>query len=232
MLIIWRIFCGRITIIEKYIEDKRMTNRWAKRVVASFIGVMLISTAVAIFRYCNLGTDPFTCFNMGIVNKTGLSFGDVQVIANVILIAGLFLIERSYFGIGTIMSMFLIGYVSDYLLTLVPVEAATLPMFVRYPILVIGIFTTSFGIALYSCAKLGISGYDAMSFILVDRLSGKLHLQYVRIIVDLLLIIGGFIMGSVVGVGTIMIALGVGPCVVFLLKKIIIPYIFPENKSE
>lgn len=209
-----------------------MKNRLAKRIVASFIGVMLISTAVAIFRYCNLGTDPFTCFNMGVVNKSGLSFGNVQVIANVILIVGLLLIDRTYFGIGTIMSMFLVGYVSDYLLTLVPIEATVLPIYVRYLILVVGIFTTSFGITLYSCAKLGISGYDAMSFILVDRLSGKIHLQYVRIIVDILLIIGGFMMGSVVGIGTIMIAFGVGPCVVFLLKKITIPYLFPENKSE
>ncbi len=207
-----------------------MENRVMKRIIASLIGVLLISSAVAIFRYCDLGTDPYSCFNLGIVNVTGLSFGNVQVLVNLLLTMILLIVGRGYFGIGTLMSMFLVGYVSDFLLSIVPVEVASLPMYMRYVILLLGLITTSFGISLYSCAKLGISPYDAMSFILVDKFSGKLHLQYTRIGIDVLLVLGGLLMGSIVGIGTLIIALGVGPCVAFFLKKITIPYIFPENK--
>ena len=207
-----------------------MENRVLKRILASLTGVLLISTAVAIFRYCDLGADPFSCFNLGVVHLTGLSFGNVQVLVNLLLIAILFLVGHAYFGIGTVMSMFLIGYVSDFLLAVVPVKVTSLPMYMRYVILLIGLITTSFGISLYSCAKLGISPYDAMSFILVDKFSGKLHLQYTRIAIDVLLVLSGLLMGGIVGIGTLIIALGVGPCVAFLLKKITIPYIFPENK--
>ena len=207
-----------------------MENRVMKRILASLTGVLLISTAVAIFRYCDLGADPFSCFNLGVAHLTGLSFGNVQVLVNLLLTAILFLVGHAYFGIGTVMSMFLIGYVSDFLLTIVPVKVTSLPMYIRYMILLIGLITTSFGISLYSCAKLGISPYDAMSFILVDKFSGKLHLQYTRIAIDVLLVLSGSLMGGIVGIGTLIIALGVGPCVAFLLKKITIPYIFPENK--
>ena len=207
-----------------------MRSKLMKRMIASLIGILLISTSVAIFRYCNLGTDPYSCFNLGVVNKTGLSFGSIQVLANVVLVLVFIIVDKKYFGIGTIMSTILVGYVSDFLLTLAPVEAAALPMYIRYLLLVLGIIITSFGISLYSCAKLGVSPYDAMGFIIVDRFSGKLHLQYVRIAIDLLLILGGFIMGSVVGVGTLLIAAGVGPCVIFFLRKVTIPYLFPEMK--
>ncbi len=207
-----------------------MENRVMKRILASLTGVLLISTAVAIFRYCDLGADPFSCFNLGVVHLTGLSFGNVQVLVNLLLTSILFLVGHAYFGIGTVMSMFLIGYVSDVLLAIVPVKVTSLPMYMRYVILLIGLITTSFGISLYSCAKLGISPYDAMSFILVDKFSGKLHLQYTRIAIDVLLVLSGSLMGGIVGIGTLIIALGVGPCVAFLLKKITIPYIFPENK--
>ena len=191
----------------------------------------MISTAVAIFRYCDLGTDPYSCFNLGIVNQTNLSFGNVQVLVNGLLIAILFFVGRDYFGIGTIMTMLLVGYVSDFLLAIAPVEVADLPMYVRYLLLSVGLVITSFGISLYSSAKLGISPYDAMSFVLVDRFSGKLHLQYSRIIVDVLLLVTGFLLGSTVGIGTLIIAVAVGPIVAYFLKNITGPYIFPENKS-
>ena len=202
-----------------------------KRVLASFIGVLMISTAVAIFRYCDIGTDPFSCFNLGVCNLTGLSFGNVQVIVNVILVLGLYFVGKEFLGIGTFMSMFLVGYISDFLLSIVPVEAASLPMYVRYLILFGGLIITSFGISLYSCAKLGISGYDAMSFILVDRYR-RLHMQYTRMAIDVLLVLGGLLMGSVVGVGTLIVAFGVGPCVAFFLKYVTGPIIFPENELE
>ncbi len=207
-----------------------MKKNMTKRITCSLIGVVLISIAVAIFRYCDIGTDPFSCFNLGIVNKTGLSFGNVQVIVNVTLVLVLFFVGRSYFGIGTLMSMLLVGYISDFLLSIVPVQATDLPMYVRYLILFGGLIITSAGISLYSCAKLGISAYDAMSFIVVERSSGKLHLQYVRIAVDVLLVIGGYLMGSVVGIGTLIVALGVGPLVAFFINKMVVPYIFPENQ--
>ena len=208
-----------------------MKTKFTKRILASLIGVILISIAVAIFRYCDIGTDPFSCFNLGICNITGLSFGNVQVLVSIILFLGLYFVGKQFFGIGTLMSMFLVGYISDFLLSIIPIEAATIPMYARYLILVVGLVTTSFGISLYSSANLGVSAYDAMSFILVDRYN-HLHLQYTRILVDILLVVGGFFMGSVVGIGTLIIAFGVGPCVAYFLKKVTGPYIFPENEID
>lgn len=208
-----------------------MKNKLGKRMIYSLIGVLLISTAVSIFRYCDLGTDPFSCFILGICNLTGLSFGHVQVIVNVTLIASLYIFGKGFYGMGTVMSMVLVGYISDFLLSLVPVEVTSLPMVLRYLILLVGVLTTSFGISLYSHAKLGISAYDSMSFILCDRFK-RLPLQYTRIAVDALLVLSGFFMGCVVGLGTLIVTFGVGPCVAFFLKKITGPYIFPENEVQ
>ena len=202
-----------------------MTRFSIKRFVYSTIGVLLISIAVSIFRFANIGTDPYSCFNLGISNLTGLSFGDSQLATNLVLTVFLIIPGWKFFGISTITSMVLIGYVSDFILTFITADATDVSLIVKIILVCIGITVTSTGIALYSSANLGIGQYDAIGFTIVNKSKGKLKLGPTRIVVDLLLILFGYLFGSTVGIGTVLIALGVGPLVGYLIAHVTDPFI-------
>ncbi|MDO5521738.1 MAG: hypothetical protein Q4G58_14685 [bacterium] len=214
-------------MMNKYVKKlgEYMQSISLKKLGYSILGITLISIAVSLFRLANIGTDPFSCFNLGVANLTGLSFGTAQLLVNIILTLVLLYPGFRYFGVGTILAMVLVGYISDFVLYILPIDGSSFNMAIRLVIVCVGILTTSTGIAMYSCAKLGISQYDAMGFILCDAFRGKLKLQYARIIVDILLLVFGYFMGSVVGLGTIIIALGVGPVVSYLIPNVIDPLV-------
>ncbi|MDO5292376.1 MAG: hypothetical protein Q4F05_06455 [bacterium] len=207
-----------------------MKNISLKKLGYSILGIALISTAVSLFRLANIGTDPFSCFNLGVANVTGLSFGTAQLLVNIVLTLVLLYPGFKYFSVGTVLAMVLVGYISDFVLYILPIDGSSFNLFVRLIIVCTGILVTSTGIAMYSCAKLGISQYDAMGFILCDLTHGKLKLQYAKIIVDITLIVLGYFMGSVVGIGTIIIALGVGPVLSYLIPNVIDPLVNGKQK--
>ena len=62
-----------------------------------------------------------------------------------------------------------------------------------------------------------------MGFLLRD--TGVLSLQYARIVVDIVLVVAGFFMGSIVNVGTLLIALFVGPLVAWLIPNVMMPLV-------
>ncbi|MBE5962066.1 MAG: hypothetical protein E7256_11930 [Lachnospiraceae bacterium] len=200
-----------------------MQTSFLKRFILSTIGVLFISVAVTVFRFANIGTDPYSCFSLGIAGITGLSFGNAQLACNIVLTILLIIPGLKFFGIGTLTSMILIGYVSDFLLSLITYKSSELPMVIRILLVCVGILITSMGISLYSSAKLGISQYDAISFTITEFGKGKFKLSIVRIAVDIILILCGYLLGSVVGIGSILIAGGVGPVVGYLIPHVTDP---------
>lgn len=207
-----------------------VNQQFLKRTIYSFLGVIIISLAVAVYRYVNLGTDPFTCFNTGISKVFHISFGNAQVIVSIILILIFIWSAIRYFGLGTIFSMFFVGHMSDYVLSLITYDASQIPFIVKIVFLAVALVVCSFGIALYSCADLGISPYDAVSFIIDEKSGGKLPFKYVRIVFDVLLVVIGYLMGGVVGIGTLMIAFGTGPIVDYLIDRVVAPYMIQREK--
>lgn len=206
-----------------------MKEHLMKRIVLSFIGVLIISVAVAIFRYVDLGVDPFSCFNLGIANILNISFGNSQVLVSFALIVLLVWFGWRYFGIGTVFSMVLVGYVSDFILSYIAYDVTNMSFVIRLLLLLAGCVITSSGIALYSCCNLGISPYDAVAFIIDERSNGKLQFRYVRIVFDVLLVVFGYFMGGPVGIGTIIIAFGVGPIVAYFITHLVEPYIIKKQ---
>lgn len=200
-----------------------MKNITFKKIMFSLVGVVLISIAVSLFRLADIGTDPFSCFNLGIANVFGLSFGTAQLRTNIVLSILLLYPGLKYFGVGTILAMVLVGYISDFVLFILPFDGSGFSLLLRVVIVLVGIATTSTGISMYSCANLGISQYDMMGFLLSD--TGLLRLSYARVIVDVALVVSGFFMGSVVGIGTVLIAFLVGPAVSWLIPNLIAPLV-------
>lgn len=91
----------------------------------------------------------------------------------------------------------------------------------RIPILLAGIVVVCFGIALYMFCDLGAAPYDRLSVIIENYSHGKIPFRWARICLDVISTAVGLATGSVVGIGTVIIAFFTGPIVSFFREKII-----------
>lgn len=213
---------------------ERSVKRYtARRLIAVFLGNILIGIGVAIFRMTLLGNDPSTAFVLALANKVGMALAPMLWICG----AGWFLIEiiwgRKFIGLGTFVNWFLLGMVADGVTWVLnhffTVPEAFLP---RFLIMLLTLPVVSLGVSLYQSSELGASPYDSLALIL-DDLFPKIPYFWCRIAVDGTATLLAWLLGGVVGWGTLACALGLGPFVHFFNKHISEPFCqVPKNEPE
>lgn len=204
-------------------------RKMSLRVTMMVLGVLLVGIAVACFRLASFGVDPCSCMNLGISGLIGMSFGTWQLIMNAVLLVVVFFTVRKCIGLGTVVNMVGVGYMADFICYLVQDKMqldVSLP--IRIALLVIGMALVAFGAALYMSADLGIAPYDSISYIITKYSHDKIPFRYARILSDVTAVLIGLgfgiaanlSLGSLVGIGTIINAFGMGPLIQFFRKKL------------
>lgn len=94
---------------ERKISAKDNIIKFSLDCVIISIGLMISSFGTALFYAAELGSSPMATFCDGIHNILGISYGDANMLANVILLVGLFIFEKKYINLGTILCVFTIG---------------------------------------------------------------------------------------------------------------------------
>lgn len=207
---------------------RKMTWR---RVSMMVFGNLLIGLAVALLRISALGTDPFTTVNLGVGGFLGMSLGVYQLAVNVVLLAFVFAYYKESIGLGTIVNMVGIGFISDFL---VYGYASYFDDFsllaVRVSVMAAAVLIASMGVALYIPAELGMAPYDALAFV-VKKVSGeKISFPVARIMTDVSCVIIGFSFGAIVGIATVIMAFFTGPLVQFFRTKVSEPFLAQEKQ--
>lgn len=195
-------------------------------------GVCVMGYSVGMFVYSRFGVDPFQVFCHGIwlaVRKRGVSvsFGTFYAVLNGILLVLIFLWNRRKIGLGTVINIVLVGYISDFsewtMKQLFP-DAGTA---VRMVLLLLAIVIMCFSSALYFTADLGVSTYDAVALTVSQR--SRFPFKWCRIISDIACVCIGAALGwscgirSMIGIGTIITAFFMGPLVDFFNRKVAEP---------
>ena len=163
--------------------------------------------------------------NLGYSLLTGLSFGSCVSIFNILLFIPMLTCGRRYLRIGTFIYLVLLGPVSDLSYSLfapylaVPAD----DLIPRILLLLGGMAVSCFGVSLYMCLDFGMGPYDAASCIINDMTHGHLPFRYARILLDSTSVIIGFLLGSLVGIGTVIMALGMGPLINFFNQHVNTP---------
>lgn len=207
-----------------------------KRLILFFAGMSIIQFGVALFLKTNIGSDPFTVFTQGlalILDKTGfkdfslvkLIAGKAQVtpgVANMIILVVLFciilLVERRRIKIGTLICVVGVGPIIDIGVKVVsyfPVESYN--YFTRVCLVVLGCLIIAIGFSILSASNVGVAPNDIIPFIMQDKT--KLEYRWIRIGLDGAFLIIGFMLGGIVGVGTVISMLTTGPFI-----QLFIPY--------
>lgn len=199
------------------------------RIAFMLLGILLIGICVTCYRLSEFGVDPFSGMNLGISGFIGWSFGNWQLVANILILVVVFFTVRHLIGPGTVINMVGVGYTADFLcwvvLDVLKVEM-TLPL--RILALCLGTLFASLGVALYMIADMGLAPYDSVALIIEKLTKGKVPFQFARVASDITVIVIGvaFCLAAgnnvwlIVGIGTIANALLNGPLIQFFRKRI------------
>lgn len=205
-------------------ESKK--KKLIKRIILVFLANMILALGIAVLRLSGFGTDPYTCMNLGVSSRLHMNFGTYQMVLNVVLFIPVFILDRKSFGVGALVNMLLLGYFVDFFMYVfalggITIEGLSGSFIMRIPILLAGIVVVCFGIALYMFCDLGAAPYDRLSVIIENYSHGKVPFRWARICLDVISTAVGLATGSVVGIGTVIIAFFTGPIVSFFREKII-----------
>lgn len=169
------------------------------------VGLLGFSIAVSLMVRSRLGLGPWDAFHVGVHRLTGTSLGVASIVTGLVILFG------SYFlgirpGWGTVANMVLIGIFIDLLLPWMPPAKSVIWGLAYYApaILLCGLAT-----GVYIAAGLGKGPRDGLMIGLSMR-SGW-PVRRVRTLIELVVLLLGWIMGGRVGVGTLLFAFGIGP---------------------
>jgi uncharacterized membrane protein YczE len=182
-----------------------------RRLVQLYVGLTLYGASMGLMIQGNLGLDPWDILHSGITKHLNLSFGTVVIAMSfVVLLAWIPL--RQWPGLGTISNAIVIGLVTDLTLSTVDRPDA---LWLRIVFMLSGIVVNALAGALYIGAQFGPGPRDGLMTGLVRRTG--LSVRLVRTSIELTVLAIGWLLGGVIGFGTVAYALAIGPLVHLLL---------------
>lgn len=188
-----------------------MDKEMKRRCMMTAAGVILSGFSVGMFNASAFGMDPFQVFAHGVWEHIPMNFGTFYMILNLIMLIGVFLVDKKKIGLGTFINIFLLGYMVDFSTWIWNRELFTDMLAKRIVLLAAGILLLCLASSLYFVGDLGVSTYDAIALCISERKPWKFSV--VRITCDLLCSLTGFALGAVLGVGTLVSAFGMGPMI-------------------
>lgn len=192
----------------------RLTDRLPRRLAQLLVGLFLYGWSMAMMVRSGLGLDPWDVFHYGLARHLPLSFGQVTIATGaVVLLAWIPLRQRP--GIGTVANIFVIGLSADFGLSLMSQPSNLVG---RSALLVGGIVLNGLAGALYVGAHLGPGPRDGLWVAVTRRYGWSIRL--VRTVIELTVLAIGWLMGGVVGVGTVLYALSIGHLNQFFLTRV------------
>ncbi len=177
-------------------------------------GLFLFALGIAFQLRAAIGMAPWDVFAKGTSNLTGFSFGVSTVVASALVLV-LWIPLKQRPGVGTVMNALLIGPFVDLCLGFVPVMTP-LDYPARVLVFVAGIAILAVGTGLYISARLGPGPRDGLMTGAVRKFNKPVWL--VRMIIEGSATVLGFAAGGVVGLGTVLFVLLVGPMVQSMMK--------------
>ena len=192
----------------------RAEHRWQlspTRVLILFFGLAIFGLGDSLLVQGNVGNAPWTVFSQGLTLKTGMSIGWATFVISVfVLLIWIPLNEKP--GFGTLSNIVLIATFIEVGTHIFPKQSS---IFAGILFSLIGIAMVGLGSALYITCGLGPGPRDgAMTGI---HYKTGIRVGRVRLGIEVVVLIIGWLMGGTVGIGTALFALLIGQSVAIFL---------------
>lgn len=189
--------------ITRWTAENLWDISWLRALLLT-IGIILLGIGGSFTVQSNLGTAPWTVLAQGISIQTGLPLG-----------VSFFFVSLTVFlmwiplslkpGYGTIANTVFFAAGLQIGVDYIPHPANT---FVAYLLVLLGVFITGAGGAMYITCGLGTGPRDGIMLAFLGKT--KMPITIVRAIIEIVVLTVGYFLGGDVGIGTVIIALLIG----------------------
>jgi len=182
------------------------------------LGLILFGIGETLLITANIGVSPWTVLAQGLSFKTNYSIGLTTFFVSIGVLC-LWIPLKQKPGIGTILNTIIVSVVIDISLPYLPSPET---IFFQLLQIIFAVIIVGLGSGFYLLANLGPGSRDGLMTGL-QRITNK-PISIIRAIIEISVVIIGWYLGGVVGIGTIVFALGIGPLVsagIFTVSKII-----------
>ena len=163
-------------------------------------GLLILSTT---------GNSPWSVLAEGISKNSKLSIGAATFLVSVsVLFLWIFLKQKP--GLGTIFNIIIISGMIDVTLYFFDPPSSNI---LKYLLAIFSVMLVGIGSGIYLVANLGPGPRDGLMTGLTKMTN--LPIALVRACLEISVVIVGWYLGGTVGMGTLIFAFGIGPCVAF-----------------
>lgn len=177
------------------------------RLLQLYIGLLLYGASTALFVHANLGADPWDVFHLGVGKQFDLDFGTVMILTGAAVLL-LWIPLRQMPGLGTVSNVIVLGLAANATLAVLP----PLDSLVARSLLLVGaIVLNALATGMYIGAGFGPGPRDGLMTGLHARTGWSL--RGIRTVIEVSVLLIGWMMGGKFGVGTVLYALTIGPLI-------------------
>jgi len=200
------------------------------RLSTLILGLALYGLGIVVTIQAHIGYEPWDVFHVGLARTTGLSIGTISIIVGLVIVVLIALLGERL-GLGTLLNMILIGLFLDLFMALGVIPQAK-DLLTGIPMLLAGLLIIALASYFYIKSAFGAGPRDNLMVVLARRT--KLPIGVCRGAVELLVTIIGWLLGGMVGVGTVISVVMIGFFIqlVFRLFKFDIMSVRHETLTE
>ena len=191
------------------------------------IGLILYAFGIIISIKANIGYAPWEVFHVGLANTIGLSIGITSIIVGIIIVIMVTAMNEKL-GFGTISSMLLTGIFMDIILIIDFIPTADNKTF-GAAMLIMGLFIISAGSYFYIKSAFGAGPRDNLMVVLARKT--KIPVGICRCIIELLITFIGWLLGGMIGIGTLISVIAIGFCIQITFKALKFDVISVKHES-
>jgi len=201
-------------------SSKSPTNFKPKLVTLLYLclGLILFGFGEGLLIVSGVGASPWNVLHQGIAVSLGLSVGTIAFLVSFLVLLLWYFLDQKM-GMGTIINFIIIAIMIDVTIYFFdkPNE-----FFLQLAMVIVGLLIIGFGTAMYLIANLGAGPRDGLMTGLQKKTNAPIAL--VRTSIEIMVVLVGWSLGGIVGIGTLIFALGIGPSLsvslyLFILKS-------------
>ena len=180
-------------------------------------GLMLFGLGEGLLIVSFTGASPWSVLAQGISLNVNLSIGTITLLISIVVLL-LWIPLRQKPGMGTILNALIIAIMIDLCIKYVPTPSNYIYQLI---LAVISVIMVGIGGGIYLVSNLGAGPRDGL-MIGLQKIT-NFPIAVVRATLEISVVSIGWYLGGTVGVGTLLFAFGIGPCValgLFLVDKI------------
>ena len=179
-------------------------------------GLVIFGLGEGLLILSTTGNSPWSVLAEGISNTTSLSIGAATFFISVsVLFLWIFIKQKP--GLGTIFNIIILAGMIDITLSFFDAPSS---IWMKYFLAFFSVLLVGLGSGIYLVANLGPGPRDGLMTGLTKLTN--LPIALVRALLEISAVLAGWYLGGTVGVGTLIFAFGIGPCValgLFLVNK-------------